>query len=265
MNIYLHELRTYRKNTLLWIIALCAGTVFLFWMFPTFANNAAAMSDMLKNYPDYIQKAFGLSMDKIGTVTGFFSFTVTFLALCGSVQAMQLGVSVLARETTGKTADFLLTKPITRAQVLVAKFAAVFTCVVLTSAVFTATASAIATAVSPVPFDYKPFLMLALTFFFLQLIFLAIGFWLGAIIPKIRSVLPLSLSVVFGFFVIGTVAATLNQKDLYYLSPFKYFDTIAILETSAYQASFMVAWGIVIAAALLASYLVYTRRDIHAA
>jgi len=265
MNIFLHELRFYRKNTLLWILSLCAGTLLLFWMYPAFANNTVSLNEVLKNYPDFIQKGFGLSADKIGTIPGFYSFIVTFLMLCGAVQAMMLGISVLAKEATGKTADFLLTKPVTRSHVLSAKLLAVFTCIVITSAAYIATASAIATAVSNAPFDFKPFLMMSMAFFFLQVIFIALGFMLGAVIPKIRSVLPLSLSIVFGFFIIGMVAATLDQKNLYYLSPFKYFDTITILEKSTYQASFMIMGVLVTTVAVFTGYMVYTRRDIHSA
>ena len=129
MNIYLHELRFYRKNTLLWIVSLCVGALFLFWMFPAFAGNAATISELLQNYPEIIQKAFGLSLDKISTVPGFYSFIITFLMLCGAVQSISLGISVLTKETTGKTADFLLTKPLTRGRVLTAKLLATLTCV----------------------------------------------------------------------------------------------------------------------------------------
>jgi ABC-2 type transport system permease protein len=265
MNIYLHELRSYRKNTIIWIAALCAGTLFLFSMFPAFSSNAGAVNDVLKNYPLVVQKAFGLSMDMIGSVPGFYSFIITFLAICGAIQAMNLGISVVAKETTGKTADFLLTKPVTRKSVITAKLLAVFTCVVVTSAVFLAVATAIAMAVKNKDFDYTPFLLMSLSFFFIQVIFLALGFIMAVVIPKIRSVLPVSLSTVFGFFIIGTVAATLNLKDAYYLSPFKYFDTTEILKTSAYQTSFVIVGAVVVALAVLFSYFIYSKKDIHAA
>ena len=265
MNIFLHELRFYRKNTFLWIASLCAGTVFLFWMFPAFAGNTSALTEALQNYPDVIRKAFGLSFDKIGTVPGFYSFIITFLMLCGAVQATTLGISVLAKETTGKTADFLLTKPLRRSRVLTAKLLATFSCVLLTSAVFIAAATAMAMAVKSVDFDFAPFLLMSLAFFLIQVIFLSIGFVMGATIPKIRSVLPISLSTVFGFFIVGMVASALNQTDLYYLTPFKYFDTVAILETSSYQASYVLTGAAVTVLAVLAAYIVYIRRDIHAA
>ena len=265
MNIYLHELRFYRKNTLLWIISICAGTLFLFWMFPAFAGNAAAISEILQNYPDVIQRAFGLSMDKISTVPGFFSFIVSFLMLCGAVQAIALGISVLAKETTGKTADFLLTKPLARSRILTSKLLATLTCVTVTSAVFIGAASAFAAAFSSAAFDYLPFLLMSLAFYFIQVIFLSLGFLIGAVVPKIRAVLPVSLSTVFGFFILGMVAAAMNLNDLYYLTPFKYFDTVSILETSAYQLSFAVTGAAVVALAVFAGYSVYIRRDVHAA
>lgn len=265
MNIYLHELRSYRKNTIIWIAALSAGTLFLFSMFPAFSNNAAAVADVLKNYPPLVQKAFGLSMDMIGSIPGFYSFIITFLSICGAVQAMNLGISVVAKETTGKTADFLLTKPVTRQKVITSKLLAVFTCIAVTSAVFFGVATAVAMAVKIQDFDYTPFLLLSLSFFFIQVIFLALGFITAIVIPKIRSVLPVSLSTVFGFFIIGTVAATLNLKEAYYLSPFKYFDTTDILTNSAFKPSFVIVGAAIVALAVLASYLIYSKKDIHAA
>ncbi len=264
MNIYLHELRTYRKNTLLWIVSLCVGTLFMFWLYPTFSENTAAFADLLGNYPQVIQSAFGLSLDSIGTVPGFYSFIVTFFTLCGAVQAMTLGVSVLSRETTGKTVDFLLTRPVARGRVLTAKLLAVFTCVALTSALYVGVSLGTASAVSGTAFSLRLFLLLAFTFFFLQVLFLALGFGVGAVAPRVRSVLPVTLSTVFGFFVIGMIAAALGRDDLYYLAPFKYFDTVEILKTASYRPSFVLTAAAVAVLSVAVAYAVYLRRDIRA-
>ncbi len=265
MNIYLHELRSYRKNTIIWIVALCAATVFLFSMFPAFAANVEEVAKVFERYLKAIQDAFGFDVHQIGTVPGFYSFIVTFLALCGAVQGMNLGISVIAKETTGKTADFLLTKPVTRRKVITAKLLAVFTCIAVTSALYLAVATAVAMAVKNRDFNYTPFLMMSLSFFFIQMIFTAMGFIMAVVIPRIKSVLPVSLSTVFGFFVIGTVASTLDVKDLYYLSPFKYFDSVRILNESAYEPSYVIVGAAIVALAIAASYLLYARKDIHAA
>jgi ABC-2 type transport system permease protein len=265
MNIYFHELRSYRKNTIIWIAAICAGALLFFSMFPAFANNAGELAKVLKNYPPVVQKAFGLSMDQISNIPGFYSFIITFLTLCGAVQAMNLGISVVAKETTGKTADFLLTKPVTRKSVITSKLLAVFTCIAVTSGVYIGVSTALAMAVKVKDFDFTPFILMSLSFFFLQVIFLALGFVIAVVVPKIRSVLPVSLSVVFGFFIIGAVTATLNLEDLYYLSPFKYFNTTDILKASAYKPSFVIVGALVVAVSVLISYVLYSKKDIHAA
>jgi ABC-2 type transport system permease protein len=264
MNIYLHELRSYWKNTLVWIVALGAGTLFMFSIYPAFSMNAAALSDALKNYPLMIQLAFGLMLDQIGSVGGFYSFIVTVLTLIGSVQAMTLGISVLSKETTGRTAEFLLTKPVTRARVAWSKLLAVFTCILMTGALFVAMSAAGASAASGARFAMKPVLLMALSFFFVQAMFLALGFALASLIPKIRSVLPVSLTSVFAFFALGTVAAMLENEKLYYLSPFRYFETRYILMMSSYRTSFVVAAALVVLCCVIAGFVAFTRRDVHA-
>lgn len=264
MNIYLHELRAYWKNTVVWIMSLGAGTLFMFAMYPAFSSNAEALSDALANYPLMIQLAFGLMLDRIGSVSGFYSFIVTVLTLIGAVQAMTLGISVLSKETTGRTAEFLLTKPVTRGRVALSKLLAVFTCVLATGGLFVLISASCASAFSGAPFAMKPLILMALSFFFVQAMFLALGFATAALIPKIRSVLPVSLTSVFAFFALGTVAAMLENEKLYYLSPFRYFETRYILLTSSYRPSFALAAALVVLCCVILGYTAFTRRDVRA-
>lgn len=265
MNIYRLELKRTRKSTLLWILSLCAGTAFLFWMYPAFADNTVALNEILKNYPEALQVSFGLSGGQIGSIPGFYSFIVTFLILCGAVQATSLGITALSGETAGKTADFLLTKPLPRHRVITAKLLAALTDVVLTSAAFVGSAVVMAIAVRTSEFDWTPFMLMSLAFLWVQVIFVALGLLTGAVAIRIRSVLPVSLSMVFGFFIVGMAAATLEVRDLYYLSPFKYFDTTEILRGNGYHGSFVLTAILVTGLSILLAYLVYIRRDIHSA
>jgi ABC-2 type transport system permease protein len=264
MNIYLHELRSYWKNTVIWMAALGAGTLFMFSIYPAFSLNASALSSALKNFPLMIQLAFGLMLDQMGSVGGFFSFILTVLTLIGSVQAMTLGISVLSKETTGRTAEFLLTKPVTRARVVRAKLLAVFTCILMTGALFVALSAVCASAASEARFAMKPIVLMALTFFFVQVMFLAMGFALAALVPKIRSVLPVSLTSVFTFFALGTVAAMLENEKLYYLSPFRYFEPRYILLTGSYRTSFTLAAALVVLCLVLTGFVAFIRRDVRA-
>ncbi len=267
MNIYLHELRSYRRNTIIWVVALCAATLFLFSMYPAFSRNVGDLTKVFSAYPAAVQDAFNLPLrlvDKISFLLIFYSFILTVIMLCGAVQAMNLGVSIIAKETAGKTVDFLLTKPVTRASVVAQKLLAMLTCLAVTSALYLAVSTAMASAVTEKAIDYRPFLLISLSFFFVQVIFGALGLAVAVVFPKIKAMLPVSLSTVFAFFIIGAVGEALKQDAIFYLSPFKYFNASYIMLNSAYQTSYAVTGAAVVVVAVALGFLVYSKRDIHA-
>jgi ABC-2 type transport system permease protein len=265
MNIYLHELRSYRKSILIWSAALSLVVVFYLSLYPAFQRDTAFVGQMLQNLPKSVQAALGLSVETFTTVLGFYTFTMTYIILCGAIQAMNIGMGVLAKEASGKTVDFLLTKPVSRAAVITAKLLAALTALAITSVVFFVVSGIMAVAVSTNSFDYGMFIKLSLPLFFVQVIFALLGFAIAAFARKIKSVLPLSLSTVFAFFIIGMLQAALRYEDLRYLTPFKYFDPGYILKNASYEGGYLVLSAIIVVVAAAISYLVFMKKDIHAA
>jgi ABC-2 type transport system permease protein len=113
-------------------------------------------------------------------------------------------------------------------------------------------------------FSLKVLVMLSLTMFFIQLIFLALGIVISVIVPKIKSVLTVSLTTVFAFYFLGMFSSTTGEEAKRYISPFKYFDTAYIIKHTGYEASFLIVGAVIIILAITASYFVYLKKDIHA-
>ena len=170
--------------------------------------------------------------------------------------------TVLSRPIT--RADFLLTKPVSRAKIMTSKLLAAVASLVITNVVYLAVATMMASMVETKEYSTKVFVLLSLTLFFLQLIFLALGIIVSVVVPRIKSILPISLGTVFAFFVIGALASTTGDNALRYISPFKYFDFAYIVQNSSYETSFMMVGIGFIAIAIVASYFIYAKRDIHA-
>ena len=186
------------------------------------------------------------------------------LRLCGAIQGMNLGTSIVSKEVREKTADFLLTKPVTRTTVLTSKLMAAFVSIVITNIVYLAVTILIAFQVKTDDFSLKVLIMLSLTMFFIQLIFLALGIMISVIVPKIKSVLTVSLATVFAFYFLGMFSSTTGEEAKRYISPFKYFDTAYIIKHAGYEASFLIVGAVIIVLAITASYFVYLKKDIHA-
>ncbi|AVK97507.1 ABC transporter permease [Lysinibacillus sphaericus] len=264
MNIFIHELKTYRKSTIIWSLSLIAIMIIFMSMYSTFAEDAKGFMKIVENYPEAIRNAMGFNQENFFTILGFYSFPLSFITLCAAIQAMNLGTSIINKEVREKTADFLLTKPVTRTKILTAKLLAAFVSIVVTNIFYFAAASFVALQVQTDDFSLKIFLLLSLTIFFIQLIFLSLGIIISVIVQKIKSVLTVSLATVFAFYFVGMFSDTTGDEVKRYFSPFKYFDTAYIIKHSSYETTFLIAGAVIIILAIATSYVVYSKKDIHA-
>lgn len=264
MNMFLHELAAYRKSTIIWTCSLITLVVLFLAMFPAFSKEAEAFKEIMKGFPEPVRKAMGFSVDSMSSILGFYSYMFLYTTLCGAIQAMNLGTSIISKESREKTADFLLTKPVTRRSIMTSKLMAALSCLVITNVAYLVVTSIMVSVVSTKEYSYKIFFMISITLFFVQLMFLALGIIISVVMPRIKSVLPISLGTVFTFFIIGMFAATSGDDAMRYITPFKYFSTNYIMKNSAYEVSFIIIEIGFIVSAITASYFVYSKKDIHA-
>lgn len=265
MNIYLHELKSQCKSVLIWTCTLVVLAALYLSVYPGVEKDAESFKSLLGNYPPTVRAMLGINLDTITSVLGFYSMVFSFIILCGAIQAMNLGMSVLSKETRECTADFLLVKPVSRSAIVTAKLLAAFTAIVATNAIFYILTFLITNAVKTADFSSKLFFMINLTLFFLQLIFLAIGVAASVFFKKLKSVLPVSLGTVFGLYMIGALIATGKDSNATrYFSPFRYFDVDYIIQHASYETSYMITGAAIIIAAVIITYFVYTKKDIHA-
>ena len=265
MNLYLRELKAYRKSTIIWALSLSAIVVLFMSIYPSFTKDVAASKQALANLPVAVRNVLDLSLANFFTIFGFFGYLLNFALLAGAVQAMNLGTGIISKEDTGKTADFLLSKPVTRHAVVTAKLLAALSVVLITNLVFIAAALMSAELVSKTAFNVKTFVLLALTLFFVQLVFLALGMLFSVSLKRIKSVITVSLPTVFAFYIIGALGAIIGNDKVRYITPFKFFDTDYIINHNAYEVVYMIIGAVFIVAVLSASYLIYAKKDIRSA
>ncbi|MEH7303569.1 ABC transporter permease subunit [Neobacillus drentensis] len=263
MNIFFHELRAYRKSTIIWTVSLVLIIALFMSFYPAFAKDADSFKKIMEGYPEAIRNAIGFNLGNFFTILGFYCFPLSFITLCGAIQGMNLGTSIVSKEVREKTADFLLTKPITRTTIMTSKLLAAFISIVMTSIIYLIVTLILTFQVKTDEFSVKILVLLSLTMFFIQLIFLAIGVMISVIVPKIKSVLSVSLTTVFAFYFLGMFSSSTGEEAKRYISPFKYFDTAYIIKHSGYEASFLIVSAVIIILAITASYFVYIKKDIH--
>lgn len=264
-NIYRHELRTRLQSVVIWSLAIAALVFFYFSLFPVFSDQAALMNEVLARYPAEVRAAFNLDKVDLSTVLGFYSFLFLFVQLCLAIQASNYGFGLVSIEESELTADFLLSKPVSRAQVLTSKLLAALTSLTITNLVVWVISFA-ALAAWRGDHDYAPgpLVLLLASIVIFQLFFLNVGLAGSLLVKRVRSVTPYALGLGFGTYVLSAFSGVVGQAALELLTPFKHLDAAYIVQHAAYDTPLVVLNVAVSLVALALSYWLYLRRDIPA-
>lgn len=260
--LFWHELKQNRRTAIIWIVSLTAVAALYMLIFPAFADAAETINKIYQSFPLAMRKAFNINFNPKFALASFYALVLGFTTLAAAIQAMNLGTASLSKEERGKTAEFLLTKPIKRSAIVTAKLAAVVVIIAITNVVFVSATWAIMMAVSKVSLSTSVFLLMSLTLLLVQIFFVALGFLISASAKKIKSVLSVSLVIVFAFYIIGMFDAVLGAKTVRYLTPFKFFDLIYVYKNGSYEWQYLAIEIVFVIAAVAAGYYIYGRRDI---
>ncbi|RPI34525.1 MAG: ABC transporter permease [Chloroflexota bacterium] len=260
-----HEFRIRLKSVVIWSLALAFLVVFFFSMFSVFASQAALMNQMLAKFPPEMRAAFGMDKMDLSTVLGFFSFIFLFAQLCLAIQASNYGFELVSIEERELTADFLLSKPVSRRQVLTSKLLAALTSLAITNlVVWVSSFAAISLFREDREYEVSTLLLLLSSILIFQLFFLSVGLVISLLVKRVRSVTPYALGLGFGSYVINAFSGVLGDVKLELITPFKHLDAAYIVQHEAYDMPLVLLNVTVTVVALAVSYWLYIRRDIPA-
>jgi ABC-2 type transport system permease protein len=264
-NIFRHEFRTRLKSVAIWSLAIAALVFIYNSFFSVFADQAELMKDMMANFPPELRAAFGMDNMDLSTVLGYFSFLFLFVQLCLAIQAGNYGFGLVSIEESELTADFLLSKPVSRAQVLTSKLLAALTSLTITNlVVWVISFTAISIFRGEREYESGTLILLLLSIILFQLFFLSVGLVVSLIVKRVRSVTPYGLGLGFGSYVLSAFSGIFGDIALELITPFKHFDAAAIVKQGAYDTPLVLLNVTVSLLSLGLSYWLYLRRDIPA-
>ena len=265
MNMFKHELNMKRKSIIIWSLSLAAFIIFYMAFFPAMAQDSVSFDSIMDSFPEEMLQALGMRDGlSLASLMGYFTLTFAMMQLAIAVQSANYGFSILSEEERELTADFLMSKPVSRRTIYFSKFFAA-----LVSLLITAIAVGIGSFIALKLFnggnsyELSHVFKLILTVPIFQLLFLSIGMFTSLLFKKVRFVLSLSMALAIGLYVVNSVRGIVDSDILGYITPFYYFEPGVILIDGAYDLKlFIIAIG-VISVSLVSSYLLYNKRDIH--
>ena len=265
MNILVQELRRSFRSWLYFTLSMAAMLGIFSAFFNSLKSDVQLIDRLLQSFPPEFKAAFGFADVNLSQVEGYFSFIISYNVLIGAVFGMKQGVSLLSEEGRRHTVDFLLTKPVRRVRVLTGKFAAIIINLVTQNLVLFAIGLLVIRLVINEPFDLRIFALISFSVLFVQLFFVGIGMTIAALGQRIKSVMPITLGVVFFFFIIELINESVRDLKLSYLTPFAYFKGAGIISSQGYMPGYLLADLAVFLGFTALSCYIYHKKDFYCA
>ncbi len=113
--------------------------------------------------------------------------------------------------------------------------------------------------------DFYRFVAIAmLAFFILQMIFLALGVFLGCAVKRHKLSSSIAIWVLLATYFASIIAAlSKNLEWLKYFSPFKYFDAGVLFREARLETGYVLISVALVVVFLAGAYTTYARRDLY--
>lgn len=265
-NLYSKELKRNRKNLIIWSAIVMGFTILVMSIFPYMKNMGDEMAILMRKMPEGMSKAMGIDEQTFNSILGMYNtYYGVYIIVFLSIYTSSTGATIISKEEKNKTAEFLLTKPISRKNIFGTKLSVLFTLTFIAYIVQSVTAIIFVTAFGGDDVKWSVFITMHTHGLILILFFTCIGLFLSMLIKPKTNFMGMTVGFVFGSYFLNTIArATDTVSWIGYISPFHYLDFS--VSDPHYSINFPVVGIILFVSTLLliGSYRIYERKDISA-
>ncbi len=260
MTLVKHELRQSKTSFLIWTGSIGFLLAVCIFLFPEMKGQMNGVNDVFASMGSFTE-AFGMDRLNFGTLTGFYAVECgNILGLGGAFFASLCAAGILSKEKKEKTAEFLLTHPVSRKRIVTEKLIAVLIQITaMNLMIFALSVGAIAAVGEAIP--WKEIRLLHLGYYLLQLELAGICFGISAFLRRGSAGIGLGIAAMMYFLnLIANIADAAGF--LKYITPFGYCEGADIVSNGGLDGG-MIAIGAVIGiGGIIFAYLKYTKKDI---
>ena len=261
MTLLKHELKQGFKTLAIWTASIGFLIAICLFLFPEMKGEMDNVSDMFSSMGSFTA-AFGMDRLNFGTLIGFYAVECgNILGLGGAFFASLIAVSALAKEEKERTAEFLLSHPVSRVSVISSKLAALVVQIVVMNVVIFALSAACIAIIGEEP-AWKEICLLHLAYFLLQLELAGICFGLSAFLR--RGSLGIGLGIAAMMYFLNIIANISEKAEfLKFITPFGYAEGADIVSNGSLDGKLVLIGMAFALIGVAAAYFWYSRKDIH--
>lgn len=260
MTLVKHELRQGRTAFLIWTAAIGFLLSVCIFLFPEMKGQMDSVNDVFASMGSFTA-AFGMDRLNFGTLTGLYAVECgNVLGLGGAFYAALCAVGILSKEEKERTADFLLTHPVSRTRIITEKLIAVLIQITaMNIIIYALSVGSIAAVGEEIP--WKEISLLHIAYYLLQLELAGICFGISAFLHRGSVGIGLGIAAVMYFLnLIANISET--AEFLKYITPFGYCEGADIVSSGNLDGAKLAVGAVIGISGIVIAYLKYTKKDI---
>ncbi|UKN01720.1 ABC transporter permease [Paracrocinitomix mangrovi] len=263
-NLYLKELRRNRKNLITWTLIVVGFTVMVLSIYPFMSEMGKDMAMLIDSMPVELQKAMGMDADTWRHILGFYStYYGIYIIVLISIYTASTGATIISKEERDRTAEFLLTKPLKRSEIVFTKIMSLLTLTLIIYLIQLLSAVLGVMAFGKGTFEWDTFFILHISGLALIILFTTIGVIISMFVRPKKNFMGIVVGITFGSYFINAISKSTDATSwLGYFTPFHYLDFN--VNDPEYSLNYLaVIIYIILGASLLyITNLIYNKKDI---
>ena len=262
MTLFLHELKRDRIKLIIWSAVIASMLLISIIIYPQMTSQMDEMGDMFSEMGGF-SAAFNMDKVNFGRYDGYFAVECgNVLGLGGAFFAALLGIAALAKEERERTAEFLLTHPVSRTYVVFAKLIAVIAEVLILDLVVVLAATAGTLAIGE-DFPEKLFLNVFAGYLLMQIEIACVMFGISAFLHG--NGIGIGLGAAFVLYFMNIIANLTDDAGfLRYITPFSYADGTSIVASGRIEIKYLIPGIVYTVAGIVIAFVKYNKKDIRA-
>lgn len=261
MTIFKQEIKSQKIAITIWSLSIGLLIAMCVLMYPDMESQMDGVNDMFSSMGNFTA-AFGMDQLNFGTLVGFYAVEGgNILGIGGAFFAAIIGITALMKEEKERTAEFLLTHPVSRVKVISEKLFSVISIIVLLNlVVFGCTLASIVMIDEEI--FWKELLLFQLAYLLMQFEIAGICFGISAFLRKSGIGLGIGIAALMYFL---NILANISEdaEVLKYITPFGYTEGSDIINNGELKVEYIIPGMIFMVIGIIVAYVKYSKKDIH--
>lgn len=260
MTLYKHEMKMTKKSLIIW--TLCVGFI-CFGCILLYTSLEESIQDISASFSNMGMMSAALGMDKmsLATLRGYYATEIAMMhGLGGAMFAAILGMEMVAKEKSGHTTEFLNVAPVTRSRILLEKYLALFSNILLFNLICTGLYT-LGFVMMGEETDIKEMVLYHSASALMQLEIGTVCFFFSVIVKRAAAGIGLGITVLlFAADMMCRIVPAI--ENLKYITPFYYANAADIFTDGGWNGGMIIIGTCVILIAYMAAWYRYRKMDL---